>query len=134
MKTLQNPSRLSPLAVFILIAFLGLIPLAADAASTCRSSKGGSTTDALGEEFPELVCRLIAIALGPQYLGLVAWVPIADALGEEFPERPAHTDRDSLGEEFPERGAKPDHDALGEEFPEKLAPPVQGALGEEFPE
>ena len=113
MKTNQSPWLVSQLLIFI---FLMLLPSAAEASSLCRCNSGGSTSEALGEEFPEWVAGLTAFTLGLYFPNLL---PVcADALGEEFPEILSGSNAAALGEEFPERSDRKDNDALGEEFPE----------------
>ncbi|MCK4415159.1 MAG: hypothetical protein KAY32_16630 [Candidatus Eisenbacteria sp.] len=96
--------RHQPWILAVLLAFLtiGSIPASAEATDGCRSSKGGSSTDALGEEFPEVVLGPVLAAVGLKISVLVLWI-FDDGLGEEFPEKSTSKDTgDALGEEFPE--------------------------------
>jgi hypothetical protein len=97
--------RIAALVAVLLVCAFSLFSHAAEAKDNCRSCKGGSTTAALGEEFPELAKWLgVEVALGEEFPEFVLFWPILTtaALGEEFPElvRPPMTE--SLGEEFPE--------------------------------
>ena len=109
MKTNQSPWLVSQLLIFI---FLMLLPSTAEACPLCRCNSGGSTSEALGEEFPEWAFY----SFGFFCPGLVT--VCADALGEEFPECPSGSNAAALGEEFPECSSRNADDALGEEFPE----------------
>ena len=98
MKTLRH----TWVPVALLIALLAGIFPAAEASAACRTSKGGSSTDALGEEYPELWnCPLL---FGCDFDFLNLWLFVwDDGLGEEFPEKQAVSQTpDALGEEFPE--------------------------------
>ncbi|MBP7669457.1 MAG: hypothetical protein KA123_02645 [Candidatus Eisenbacteria bacterium] len=97
MKTNSQLTAIALLLVFLLASFtVG----AADAGAAGRNSKGGSTPDALGEEFPEITGWPVLIGLEfPLWQVFVWW----DGLGEEFPEKTADTHPTTgLGEEFPE--------------------------------
>ena len=102
MKGCHRPLWLAALLISLL---LGLLPVAAEAKDDCRVIKGGSSADALGEEFPEVTAveEDNDAALGEEFPELIILLPFFGALGEEFPELiligitcPA------LGEEFPE--------------------------------
>ena len=116
MKTICRPWLSVALLILLLAAVL---PSAAEATAACRSNKGGSSTDALGEEYPERACWPVLFGLELPFLRplFVVW---DNALGEEFPEKSASSGPcDALGEEFPEKTTEPaPADALGEEFPE----------------
>ncbi|MFH1145305.1 MAG: hypothetical protein V1774_12280 [Candidatus Eisenbacteria bacterium] len=90
------------LPVALLFLFLaGMLPTA-EAAPNCRTSKGGSSTDALGEEYPEFSCWPILFGLDLGFLSPLIFF-VDDGLGEEFPEKRADSKTpDALGEEFPE--------------------------------
>ena len=104
-------------AFLLLICSALVIPNAAAAKDSCRNIRGGSTSDVLGEEFPELTSWMLAISLGSSLPGFIVWFD-AEVLGEEFPERSSRFNTDALGEEFPEHSGGIKADALGEEFPE----------------
>jgi hypothetical protein len=97
--------RIAALLAALFVCAFSLPSYAAEAKDNCRSSKGGFTVAALGEEFPELA----------------KWFGVEAALGEEFPEFvvfwPILTTA-ALGEEFPELVRLPKTEGLGEEFPE----------------
>ena len=96
--------RIAALLAALLVCAFTLFSHTAEAKQDCRSSKGGSTSAALGEEFPEFVRWLcLAAALGEEFPEFI-FVPIqpSDSLGEEFPEAPCHPQTEDLGEEFPE--------------------------------
>jgi hypothetical protein len=96
--------HLTALVAVLLACTFAAFPCTAEARESCRSSKGGSTSAALGEEFPEFVRWLcLAAALGEEFPEFI-FVPIqpSDALGEEFPEAPCPPKTEDLGEEFPE--------------------------------
>ena len=89
------------LVLLIGLTFAGL-PATAEATDGCRTGKGGSSTDALGEEFPEVTLGPVLSAVAQKVTVLVFWV-FDDGLGEEFPEATSSKDLgDGLAEEFPE--------------------------------
>jgi len=91
------------MAVLLPLLLAAVFTSAADASIFCRTSKGGSSTDALGEEYPEFSACPILFGLELSFLWPV-FVWFDDGLGEEFPEK-SGTDKgqtDGLGEEFPE--------------------------------
>jgi hypothetical protein len=100
--------RTAALLAALLVCAFSLFSLAAHAADSkdkCRSSKGGFTAAALGEEFPELAKWFgVEAALGEEFPELVVFwpIPTTAALGEEFPELVRLPKTESLGEEFPE--------------------------------
>ncbi|MBM3318917.1 MAG: hypothetical protein FJY75_13800 [Candidatus Eisenbacteria bacterium] len=97
-------SRTHQAVLVLCICALLFTSTAAAAPQLCRSSGGGSTASALGEEFPEFALpMLIATVVGQGVTGLVVWLlATASALGEEFPERVCAPRLPQLGEEFPE--------------------------------
>jgi hypothetical protein len=95
--------RHHPWVVAVLLACLaiGTLPATTEASDGCRSTKGGSSTDALGEEFPEVCLGPVLAAVGLKISALFVWID--DGLGEEFPETSGSKESvDGLGEEFPE--------------------------------
>ena len=97
--------RTVALLTALLICAFSLFSHAAEAKDNCRSSRGGSTTNALGEEFPELAKWFgVEVALGEEFPEFVLFWPILTtaALGEEFPELVSPPKTEKLGEEFPE--------------------------------
>jgi|WetSurSiteA1Bulk_404760.scaffolds.fasta_scaffold114928_2 hypothetical protein len=97
-------------AALLLSLSLGLLPVSAEAKDDCRVIRGGSSADALGEEFPEVTAvaedndvSLGDAALGEEFPELFIFLPFVGALGEEFPELILFgITRAALGEEFPE--------------------------------
>jgi hypothetical protein len=99
MKALHQPWILAVLLVCLTIAGL---PATAEATDGCRTGKGGSSTDALGEEFPEVTLEPVLSVVAPKVVVLIFWI-FDDGLGEEFPEATSTKDTgDGLAEEFPE--------------------------------
>jgi len=117
MKTIHGSWSSVALLVLLLAAVL---PNAAEAVDSCRSIKGGSSTDALGEEYPELSCWPVLFGIEFRFLEPLVLFFGDSGLGEEFPEKRA--------------ASGPCDSGLGEEFPEKAAPSAPDILGEEFPE
>jgi hypothetical protein len=102
MKGCQGPLWV---AALLLSLSLGLLPVSAEAKDDCRVIKGGSSADALGEEFPEVtaVADVDDDALGEEFPEYILFLPFFGALGEEFPELILFgLARLALGEEFPE--------------------------------
>ena len=85
---------------------LGLLTVSAEAKDKCRGIQGGSSADALGEEFPEVVSACADVetdGLGEEFPERIILLPFLCGLGEEFPELIVFTIvRQALGEEFPE--------------------------------
>ena len=108
------------MAVLLPLLLAAVFTSAADASIFCRTSKGGSSTDALGEEYPELSCWPVLFGIEFRFLEPLVLFFGDSGLGEEFPEKRA--------------ASGPCDSGLGEEFPEKAAPSAPDILGEEFPE
>ncbi len=96
-------------AALLISLSLGLLSVSAEAKDTCRVIRGGSSANALGEEFPEATAPaavekdILGDALGEEFPELIYFLPFVGALGEEFPELFLHRIvRLALGEEFPE--------------------------------
>ena len=102
--------------ITVLFIMCCLLPSTADANVLCRDIGRGLTSEALGEEFPELYRSVWLVSFGSTFPGSV--LIGADALGEEFPEFLKLQTSDALGEEFPEKMEQRDFESLGEEFPE----------------
>ena len=98
-----GPFRVAALALSLT---LGLLTVAAEAKDDCRVINGGSSADALGEEFPEFVSADFETdGLGEEFPECIIILPFVGALGEEFPGLELilfRIVRQALGEEFPE--------------------------------
>jgi len=101
---MKSPRSAVLLTVLLCCALSVGLAQAAEFESAGRSSYVGSTSESLGEEFPEFVRWLVfSLALGEEFPEFSFW-PLWNwsALGEEFPEFVSEPRREGLGEEFPE--------------------------------